>query len=164
MTRRGSHAFKTICSHEAAVLSALRDGRPLPPGVFLVFISIKRLSQLQNHCATRRIGSIGKQIQWRHWELNPRPPHSYYQCHTAQSQTIFVCTLFSVHSMRNILHEISRFNRIRFHVTNIWFVKNVVFWDVTPCGSCKNRCFGRAYRLIFRVKIINELETACWHS
>jgi hypothetical protein len=19
---------------------------------------------------------------------------------------------------------------------------NVVFWDVTPCGSCKNRCFG----------------------
>jgi hypothetical protein len=22
------------------------------------------------------------------------------------------------------------------------FVKNGVFWDVTPCGSCKNRCFG----------------------
>jgi uncharacterized protein with PIN domain len=20
--------------------------------------------------------------------------------------------------------------------------KNAVFWDVTPCGSCKNRCFG----------------------
>jgi hypothetical protein len=21
-------------------------------------------------------------------------------------------------------------------------MKNVVFWDVAPCGSCKNRCFG----------------------
>jgi hypothetical protein len=21
-------------------------------------------------------------------------------------------------------------------------MKNVVFWVVTPCGSCKNRCFG----------------------
>jgi hypothetical protein len=21
-------------------------------------------------------------------------------------------------------------------------MKNGVFWDVTPCGSCKNRCFG----------------------
>jgi hypothetical protein len=22
-------------------------------------------------------------------------------------------------------------------------MKNAVFWNVTPCGSCKNRCFGR---------------------
>jgi hypothetical protein len=26
-------------------------------------------------------------------------------------------------------------------------MKNVVFWDVTPCGSCKNRRFGTTYRL-----------------
>jgi hypothetical protein len=26
-------------------------------------------------------------------------------------------------------------------------VKNSVFWDVTPCGSCKNRRFGGTYRL-----------------
>jgi hypothetical protein len=26
-------------------------------------------------------------------------------------------------------------------------MKNGVFWDVTPCGSCKNRSFGRTYRL-----------------
>jgi hypothetical protein len=25
-------------------------------------------------------------------------------------------------------------------------VKNTVFWDVTPCGSCKNRRFGGTYR------------------
>jgi hypothetical protein len=26
-------------------------------------------------------------------------------------------------------------------------LKNDVFWDVTPCGSCKNRRFGGTYRL-----------------
>jgi hypothetical protein len=26
-------------------------------------------------------------------------------------------------------------------------MKNAVFWDVPPCGSCKNRRFGRKYRL-----------------
>jgi hypothetical protein len=25
-------------------------------------------------------------------------------------------------------------------------MKNAVFWDVTPCGSCKNRRFGGIYR------------------
>jgi hypothetical protein len=27
------------------------------------------------------------------------------------------------------------------------FLKNVIFWDVTPRGSCKNRRFGGSYRL-----------------
>jgi hypothetical protein len=26
-------------------------------------------------------------------------------------------------------------------------MKNAVFWDVAPCRSCVNRCFGRKYRL-----------------
>jgi hypothetical protein len=26
-------------------------------------------------------------------------------------------------------------------------MKNTVFWDVTPCGSCKNRRFGGTYHL-----------------
>jgi hypothetical protein len=26
-------------------------------------------------------------------------------------------------------------------------MKNAVFWDVTPCGSCKNRLFGEMYGL-----------------
>jgi hypothetical protein len=26
-------------------------------------------------------------------------------------------------------------------------LKNAVFWDVTPCGSCKNRRIGETYRL-----------------
>jgi hypothetical protein len=27
-------------------------------------------------------------------------------------------------------------------------IKNGVFWDVTPCGSCKYRRFGENYRLL----------------
>jgi hypothetical protein len=27
-------------------------------------------------------------------------------------------------------------------------LKNCVFWDVTPCGSCKNRRFGGTQRLL----------------
>jgi hypothetical protein len=26
-------------------------------------------------------------------------------------------------------------------------LKTGVFWDVTPCGSCKNRRFGQIYRI-----------------
>jgi hypothetical protein len=29
-----------------------------------------------------------------------------------------------------------------FEVFTAVIMKNCVFWDVTPCGSCKNRRFG----------------------
>jgi hypothetical protein len=29
-------------------------------------------------------------------------------------------------------------------------LKNCVFWDVTPCGSCKNRRFGGTWRLLLQ--------------
>jgi hypothetical protein len=31
---------------------------------------------------------------------------------------------------------------VRFEVFTAVTMKNGFFWDVTPCGSCKNRCFG----------------------
>jgi hypothetical protein len=31
---------------------------------------------------------------------------------------------------------------VRFEVSTAVTMKNAVFWDVTPCGSCKNRRFG----------------------
>jgi hypothetical protein len=34
-------------------------------------------------------------------------------------------------------------NCVRFEVFKAVTMKNGVFWDVTPCGSCKNRRFGR---------------------
>jgi hypothetical protein len=39
--RRGSHIFYTIGSQMAVRLSALRAGRHLPPGRFLVLISVR---------------------------------------------------------------------------------------------------------------------------
>jgi hypothetical protein len=30
------------------------------------------------------------------------------------------------------------------------YMKNGVFWVVTPCGSCKNRRFGGTWRLLHR--------------
>jgi hypothetical protein len=31
---------------------------------------------------------------------------------------------------------------VRFEVFTAVTMKNGVFWDVTPCGSCKNQRFG----------------------
>jgi hypothetical protein len=36
---------------------------------------------------------------------------------------------------------------VRFEVFPAVTMKNGVFWDVTPCGSCKNRRFGGTWRL-----------------
>jgi hypothetical protein len=44
----------------AVRLSALRTGRFLPPGRFLVLSSVKRLSRPQGHSAAGRIRSIEK--------------------------------------------------------------------------------------------------------
>jgi hypothetical protein len=35
-----------------------------------------------------------------------------------------------------------------FEVFTAVTMKNGVFWDVTPCGSCKNRRFGETWRLL----------------
>jgi hypothetical protein len=39
-------------------------------------------------------------------------------------------------------------------------MKNAVFWDVTPCGCCKNRHFGGIIAPIIREKRISELGRA----
>jgi hypothetical protein len=36
---------------------------------------------------------------------------------------------------------------VRFEVFTEATMKNAVFWDVTPCGSCKNGRFGGTLRL-----------------
>jgi hypothetical protein len=40
-------------------------------------------------------------------------------------------------------------------------MKNVVFWDVTQCGSCKNQRFGGTYDLHYQSKRISEIGTTC---
>jgi hypothetical protein len=34
------------------------------------------------------------------------------------------------------------YQNVRFEVFTAVTMKNGVFWDVTPCGSCKNQRFG----------------------
>jgi hypothetical protein len=38
-------------------------------------------------------------------------------------------------------------NDVRFQIFTAVTMKNAVFWDVMPCGSCRNRRFGGTYRL-----------------
>jgi hypothetical protein len=38
-------------------------------------------------------------------------------------------------------------------------MKNAVFWDVTPCGSCKNRVLDEHIASSIRVTRIGELGT-----
>jgi hypothetical protein len=39
-------------------------------------------------------------------------------------------------------------------------MKNGVFLDVAPCGSCRNQRFGGSITSLIRVEIISELGTA----
>jgi hypothetical protein len=41
-----------------------------------------------------------------------------------------------------IIRVLNTFIFVRFEVFMAVTMKNGVFWDVTPCGSCKNRRFG----------------------
>jgi hypothetical protein len=56
--------------------------------------------------------------------------------------------VFCVHMKVAVLwHEMSYaspdiYQNVRFEVFTAVTMKNGVFWDVTPCGSCKNRRFG----------------------
>jgi hypothetical protein len=44
-------------------------------------------------------------------------------------------------------HSRTNPNDVRFEVFTAVTIKNAVFWDVTPRGSCKNGRFGGTYRL-----------------
>jgi hypothetical protein len=41
-----------------------------------------------------------------------------------------------------------RVSYVRFEVFTAVTMKNAVFWDVTPCGSCVNHAFLRIVRLL----------------
>jgi hypothetical protein len=58
--------------HTTVRLSALRAGRPLTPGKFLVLISVRGWVDSR---AIVRLGGLGqlKKIQWPHRESHPRP-------------------------------------------------------------------------------------------
>jgi hypothetical protein len=53
---------------------------------------------------------------------------------------------------RNVVWLLTRksitYKYVRFEVFTAVSMKNCVFWDVTPCGSCKNLRFGGTWRLL----------------
>jgi hypothetical protein len=48
---------------------------------------------------------------------------------------------------------------LRYEVFTAVTMKNCVFWDVTPCGSCKNQRFGGTQSLLHRGGKNRELVT-----
>jgi hypothetical protein len=49
---------------------------------------------------------------------------------------------FSLYNIKFTTCHAGTSNYVRFEVFTAMTMKNAVFWDVTPCGSCKNRRFG----------------------
>jgi hypothetical protein len=50
--------------------------------------------------------------------------------------------IYAVSEERLTLLLVSKEKHVRFEVYTAVTMKNGVFWDVTPCGSRKNGCFG----------------------
>jgi hypothetical protein len=56
---------------------------------------------------------------------------------------------------------------VRFQVSTAVTMKNSVFWNVTPCGSCKSRRFGGACRLHLQGREIHgrrKMLTVAWQT
>jgi hypothetical protein len=64
-------------------------------------------------------------------EIDSRGDHSVIQFFFIISRRLYTILLGSV----------------RFEVFTAVTRKNGVFWDITPCGSCKNQRFGGTWRL-----------------
>jgi hypothetical protein len=69
--RRDSHMFWTVGSKMAVRLLALRAGRPLPPGSFLLLISVR--GWVEPRAIVRLEGLGDLKNQWHNRESNPRP-------------------------------------------------------------------------------------------
>jgi hypothetical protein len=57
------------------------------------------------------------------------------------------------------LRTLVSYKDVRFEIFTAVTMKNGVFWDVTPCGSCKNRSFGELSDSFISVTRIDELGT-----
>jgi hypothetical protein len=49
---------------------------------------------------------------------------------------------FLLYASVGLSFSIDQYLSVRFEVFTAVTMRNVVFWDITPCGSCKNRRFG----------------------
>jgi hypothetical protein len=70
-----------------------------------------------------------------------------------EKMTFFVVTAVETSNLAYNTHytnspHIQKAQYVRFEVFTALTMKNVVFWNVTPCGSCKNRRIGGTERLL----------------
>jgi hypothetical protein len=77
--------------------------------------------------------------------LHPTQP-DYYNTQDGDS-TVTETARYHDPEGKNLNNDHSKISRtdmkyVRFEVFTAVTMKNGVFWDVTPGGSCKNRCFG----------------------
>jgi hypothetical protein len=64
---------------------------------------------------------------------------------------ILITSAHQVYNTTKLATEINCFiNCVRFEVFTVVTMKNAVFWDVTPCGSCKNQRLRGLYRLHYQ--------------
>jgi hypothetical protein len=69
--------------------------------------------------------------------------------------------LFSLHQIAYTRRSPLANHTARFEVFTAVTMKNDVFWDVTPCGSCKNRRFGGTLLVVACVVPRRLLVAAC---
>jgi hypothetical protein len=86
---------------------------------------------------------LGSWVQFRQF-FSDRYGHSLPSCLSSLCKTIDHRKRFAARSAM-FWAELDVFH-VRFEVLRAVTTENAVFWDVTPCGSCKNRCFGGMYR------------------
>jgi hypothetical protein len=65
-----------------------------------------------------------------------------YQGMTGEDVTVDTQACVSNSEMCSHVLCVKGSNNVRFEVFTAATMKNGVFWDVTPCGSCKNRRLG----------------------
>jgi hypothetical protein len=109
-------------------------------------------------------------LSWRSLEQAKEAPALEIACKHMKTQSqkrAELGLLLKKQQIKRILHfdramakHEYNFRPVRFEVFTVVTMKNAIFWDVTPCGSCKNRCFfEERIASIIRVTRMGELGT-----
>jgi hypothetical protein len=110
------------------------------------------------HAYKLRMKGVRKRRQIQQWHavsINKRPHANQYTClniclsdHISTYQLSYACFCVCKHPRihPSFIHCLQWLPSISVDVPI--YLKNGVFWVVTPCGSCKNRRFGGTWRLL----------------
>jgi hypothetical protein len=74
--------------------------------------------------------------------------NDHHETQNVLGTPVFHNVMLSVLSFEKDPQVTYSYHLVRFEVFTAVTMKNGVFWDVTPCGSCKNRRFGGTYSLL----------------